>query len=180
MWELRVLHSSFTKEHQVMVLQHADNQIWMAQGARNTTKHVEQLKQKKFSLMMEDDSDMFAFSGINISCDKGTIELTQEGPLKRSCVTMGHKIPRARTLQSLLIPLVLTRTVTHSTTNGAILQQSECSFTCRPTLDQTCNSLFMNVLGSHMIRSNPMDKQSNTFVVVWQERVTRASSSLQI
>lgn len=71
------------KEHQVMVLQYVDDQIYIAKDPKYIDLHVASLRKKGFLLTMEPDEDMFAFLGIDVKRTDGKVELTQHGLIEK-------------------------------------------------------------------------------------------------
>jgi hypothetical protein len=71
------------KEHQIMVLNYCDDQIWLSPDNSLIEKYVKQLQDLNYYLTLEDDVDMFGFLGINFTRDGPNIELTQKGLIEK-------------------------------------------------------------------------------------------------
>jgi len=71
-------------EHQVMVLQYVDDQIWISEDPKHINQHVTSLQRKGFLMTMEDDEDMVRFLGIDIKQKGNQIELTQKGLIEKT------------------------------------------------------------------------------------------------
>ena len=69
--------------HQVLVLQYVDDQIWIAKDLNFITRHTNSLISKQFLLTVEEDSDLFAFLGIEIKRESDRVILTQTGLINK-------------------------------------------------------------------------------------------------
>lgn len=77
---IQTLVCSFIKqEHQLMVLNYCDDQIWLSPDNALIEEYVTKLKNLDYDLTLEDEGDMFGFLGIDFKCSGSTIELSQTG-----------------------------------------------------------------------------------------------------
>lgn len=144
-------------KHQVMVLQHVDDQIWISKEPKHIDRHITSLQNKGFLMTMEDNEDMFGFLGINIKRKGNQVELMQKGLIEK---TRGH-LSLTQTRKKPQPPMthwVLTRTASPSTRNGITAPQWECSCTCHRTHVQTFSLRSTNAPTSLTCQNICMDK----------------------
>jgi hypothetical protein len=78
------------KEHQLMVVNCHDDQIWFSPDNQQNDEHVKKLQELKCDSVLEEEGDMFDFLRINFAKDRDKIVLTQTGPTDEtiSCTGM--------------------------------------------------------------------------------------------
>ena len=67
------------KQHQIMVLNYCDDQIWLSPDNALIESYVKQLQDLQYDLTLEDEGDMFGFLGIQFEPVGSTIKLSQPG-----------------------------------------------------------------------------------------------------
>ena len=70
-------------EHQLMVLNYCDDQIWLSPDNALIEKYVKKLQRIGYDLILEDQGDIFGFLGINFKQDNDVITLSQTGLIKK-------------------------------------------------------------------------------------------------
>ena len=71
------------QKEKIMVLNYCDDQIWLSPDNALIEKYVKRLDQMGYDLTLEEDSNLFGFLGIDFKCTGKTIELTQQGLIKK-------------------------------------------------------------------------------------------------
>ena len=93
------------KEHQLMVLNYCDDQIWLSPDNDLIESYVTQLKDLGYDLTLEDDGDIFGFLGVEFKREGSTIKLTQEGLAKKVIQYTGMEKATSRTTPAAQEPL---------------------------------------------------------------------------
>jgi histone deacetylase 1/2 len=71
------------KQHQIMVFNYCDDQIWVSPDNKLIEKYVTKLQELGYALTLEKEGDMFAFLGIDFKRQGSTIKLTQKGLIEK-------------------------------------------------------------------------------------------------
>ena len=71
------------KEHNIMVLNYCDDQIWLSPDNLLIEKYVKELQHIGYDLVLEEQGDIFGFLGINFNQEGDTIELSQTGLINK-------------------------------------------------------------------------------------------------